>query len=403
MRVSTANTYEVTIAALQKRQQQMQNSQQQLTTGKRVAWGSDDPTAAGIGERAYAQTGRIDANQRALDASRNAMTLGESALGDGIELLQQVREALVEAGNASYSDAERAGLANKISGLRQQLLAIANRGDGANGYIFGGQGSGGAPFLDQNGGVVFKGTPGVLQTGNSDNFQLSIDGGAAFEQARSGNGTFVTGTLPNVNTGAAAGGWIDSGTVTDPAQITGGNYVIQIAGTAPSQTYTISNSDTGTSSSDVFSPGKAIQFEGMSLTIAGGPVDGDQFSVAPSTNTLKVFDVLDNAIAALNTPLRSGAQIAQANSSNLRDLDAVMGNLQNVRSQVGETMNNLDGTEQRMATQKLNSQTTQSNAEDLDMVQGISNFQNQQSGYQAALQTYAMVQRMSLFQYLSPS
>ncbi len=403
MRVSTANAFDTSISTLQNRQEAMQHSQQQLTSGKRIAVGSDDPTGAAIAERALAATSRIDANQRALDSSRNSMTLSESALGDATELVQQVRETLVAAGNASYSDAERAGLANKISGLRAQLLSIANRSDGANGYLFGGQGSGGPPFLDQVGGVHFAGTPGTLQTGNIDNFQLSVDGSTAFEQARSGNGTFVTGTLPNANTGSPNVGWIDSGTVTDPSQITGNNYTIQISGSSPSQTYTITNTDTGSSNSDVFTAGKTIKFEGMSLNIADGAADGDQYSIAPSTNTLKIFDVLDNAVAQLNTPLRSSGQIAQANSSSLRDLDAAMGNLQNVRSQLGETMNNLDGTEQRMASQKLNSQTAQSNAEDLDMVQGISTFQNQQSGYQAALQTYAMVQRMSLFQYLSPS
>jgi flagellar hook-associated protein 3 FlgL len=34
------------------------------------------------------------------------------------------------------------------------------------------------------------------------------------------------------------------------------------------------------------------------------------------------------------------------------------------------------------------------------MVQGISDFQNQQTGLQAALQSYAQVQRLSLFQYI---
>ena len=42
-----------------------------------------------------------------------------------------------------------------------------------------------------------------------------------------------------------------------------------------------------------------------------------------------------------------------------------------------------------------------SRAEDLDMIKGISDFQNQQTGYQAALQTYASVQKLSLFNYIS--
>ena len=41
-----------------------------------------------------------------------------------------------------------------------------------------------------------------------------------------------------------------------------------------------------------------------------------------------------------------------------------------------------------------------SRAEDIDMVKGIADFQNQQTGYQAALQSYAQVQKLSLFNYL---
>ncbi|MEO5844165.1 MAG: hypothetical protein ABIQ33_04935 [Caldimonas sp.] len=49
------------------------------------------------------------------------------------------------------------------------------------------------------------------------------------------------------------------------------------------------------------------------------------------------------------------------------------------------------------------SQTGRSNAEDVDMVHAISDFQNKQSGYDAALKSCAMVQRLSLFQYVNGS
>ena len=44
--------------------------------------------------------------------------------------------------------------------------------------------------------------------------------------------------------------------------------------------------------------------------------------------------------------------------------------------------------------------SVQSDAEDLDMVQAVSDFQNKQTSYQAALQSYSIVQRMSLFDYI---
>ena len=402
MRLSTANLFDASIANLQHRQQALQNQQQQLTSGKRIALASDDPTGAARAERALASIGRVDANQRALEASRNSMTLAESALGDANELLQQARETMVAAGNASYSDAERAGLANKLQGIRDQLLTIANRTDGAGGYLFSGQGSANPPFLDQAGGVAYVGVAGTIQTGNLDNFQLSIDGRSVWEQGRSGNGSFVTDANPNaIDPTQAAKGWIDGGRVIDPTQLTGQNYRIDIAGVAPAQTYTVTNTDTGAGvASGTYGSGQNISFDGISVAIAGNPADGDNFSVAPATNSLKLFDVMDRAINELKTPLRNGAQIQQSNTGRLRDLDAVMGNLQNARSQVGERLNNLDGTETRLAALKQYSSEEKSAAEDLDMVQGISDFQTQQTGYDTALKTYALVQRMSLFQYI---
>lgn len=402
MRLATANLYDASIANLQRRQEALQSQQQQLTSGKRIASASDDPTGAARAERALAAIGRVDANQRALEASRNSMTLAESALGDAGELMQQARETMVAAGNASYSDGERQGLANKLQGIRDQLLSIANRPDGAGGYLFSGQGSASPPFLDQAGGVTYVGVAGATQTGNLDNFQLSIDGRSAWEQARSGNGTFVTDANANAITGGAAQAWIDSGRVVDPTLVTGQDYRIDIAGTAPAQTYSVTNTTTGAGvASGAYRSGQAIVFDGVSVAITGVPADGDNYSVAPATNSLKLFDVLDRTISELKVPLRSNAQIAQSNSGRLRDIDAAMAGLQNMRSQTGERLNNLDGTEGRLAALKQYNTQERSAAEDIDMVQGISDFQNQQTGYDTALKTYAMVQRMSLFQYIS--
>ena len=122
MRLSTANTFDNTISTLQSRQLQLQKSQIQLASGKRISQASDDPTGAAQAERSRAEISRIDADNRALQASQNAMTLAESALGDGMDILQQIRETVVQAGDGSYTDSERKALANKIQDLRNQLL-----------------------------------------------------------------------------------------------------------------------------------------------------------------------------------------------------------------------------------------------------------------------------------------
>ena len=122
--------------------------------------------------------------------------------------------------------------------------------------------------------------------------------------------------------------------------------------------------------------------------------------LAPSSATLSVFDALDQAVTNLKTPNRTGTQIAQGNVANLSNIDAVMNQLSAARSQVGATMNRTGAVTDRLSAQKLSSQTERSNAEDLDLVDAISDFQNRQTGYDAALKAYSLVQRMSLINYI---
>jgi flagellar hook-associated protein 3 FlgL len=308
MRITAAKAYESSIQNLQKRQENLADAQDRLTSGKRVAVASDDPVAAARAERALATMMRSEANQRALEASRNAMQQAETALGDAGELLQQARELVVNAGNGSYDDNNRKTLANSLKGIRDQLLSVANRTDGAGGYVFGGQGTKAPPFIDTPGGVVYQGAAGQTEVPAGEPLPLSIDGADAWLKA------------PNPSTGAA---------------------------------------------------------------------------------DVSVFAVLDRVIGDLNATGTPGNVIKQQVSDGLRDIDAISNNLLSKRAAAGEMLNRTDSIEQRNSASKLAAQTERSNAEDLDMVQALSDFQNQQSGYDAALKTYSMVQRMSLFEYLS--
>ena len=192
MRVSTANAYDTSLEALSKRQKNLSDAQLQLTTGKRVNRASDDPAAAAQAERALSNSARAEASQRAAESSRTMMTLTESAMGEAGELLQQVREALVAGGNATNDDAGRQGFAQKIESLRDQLFSVANRSDGAAGFLFGGQGSSQPPFVDAAGGVQFRGTSGEISAAGDDPLPLSADGRSVWLAARTGNGVFET-------------------------------------------------------------------------------------------------------------------------------------------------------------------------------------------------------------------
>jgi len=397
MRITTANSFAATVDNLQQRQQDLQLAQDRLTSGKRVARASDDPAAAARVERALATQARAVADQRGLQASRSAMQQVEAALGGATEAMQQVRELLVAAGNGSYSDAERANLGARIRGLREQLLSIANRGDGSGGYLFGGQGSAQPPFVDGSSGVSYRGAGGQTEVQAGDLLPMTHDGAAAWLSARSGNGVFVTAAAA----GNGSGAWIDAGSVVDPSALTGDDYRIDFTVAAGVTTYSVLRNGAATAQLNLpYVAGQAIEFDGMAVTVQGAPANGDRFDVTPSTPQLSLFDVLDRVAGELQAGGRSSAQVAQTVSSGLRDIDASFGSLQMQRAMAGESLNRIDSVEGRLAETQLSAQTERSLAEDLDMVQALSDFQAKQSGYDAALSTYSLVQRMSLFQYL---
>ena len=217
MRVSTANRYETAVDSLQRRQQDMVEAQTQMTSGKRINRPSDDPAGAARAERAFISQQRIQSDQRSVNVSRNAMTLTESALGQAGDVMQNLRETLVGAGNGSYTPAERVTQAAQLMQYRGQLMALANQGDGNGGYLFGGQGASAMPFLDTAGGVVSATTGGQMQLSSREQMPTTADGAAIWLSARSGNGVFVSAAAAS-NTGT---GWIDAGNVSNPSALPG--------------------------------------------------------------------------------------------------------------------------------------------------------------------------------------
>ena len=397
MRVSTAFRYQSTVDNLQQRQRDLSEAQMQMTNGKRINRPSDDPSGAARAERAYISQQRIASEQRSVDASRNSLVLAESALGQAGDVMQSARETVVAAGNGSYSPRERAAQAARLQQFRDQLLALANQGNGAGGYLFGGQGATALPFLDTAAGVQPAATGGQAQLSSTEQMPVTVDGQAIWLGVASGNGVFVTGAAPG-NTGS---GWVDAGSVTNPAALTGAHYQISFAGSGASSNYTVLKDGLATAAAGLpFVPGSALSIDGMSVHIKGAPQAGDQFSIGPSAPDLDSFGALDRAIAVLKDPNANAGHIGQAVNSGLRDIDAVMGRLQAARAEAGGTLTRLDAIDNRNQDRSLWAKAVQSSAEDLDMVQAISDFQNKQTGYQAALQSYASVQRLSLFDYI---
>ena len=396
MRMGSANLFDNTLTKLTKRQADLSELQDKLSAGKRVLHASDDPAAAAQAERALTRSTRVQTEQRALGLQRNAMATAESTLGDATGALQTLRDLVISAGNATMSPANRSSIAQQITTLRDQLFDYANKQDSNGIPLFGGLGSAGAPFTDAASGVVFNGIAGQ-RASTATSIPSLMDGQAVWMDVPTGNGVFTVGP-GSTNTGTA---WTDVGQVLNPAAMTGHNYSVSFQVVAGVTTYSVTDTTTSTTiaTAQPYVDGKAINFDGLSFTAHGVPTNGDAVQIAPSTRT-DLFKILDSAISSINNPTATPYALTQATTLALAQIDAGMSRIQSARGIAGDALNRADIIDQNQQAKSQQLAADRSRAEDMDMVQGISDFQNQQTGYDAALKTYAQVQRLSLFNYL---
>ena len=85
----------------------------------------------------------------------------------------------------------------------------------------------------------------------------------------------------------------------------------------------------------------------------------------------------------------------------MSELDSGMNRVQVVRSYAGDQLNRADRLESDMKDQALTQEGARSRAEDIDMITALSDVETQKVGLQAALQSYAQMQKLSLFNYIS--
>ena len=322
--------------------------------------------------------------------------MAESTLGDAGELGQKIRDLVVSAGNGGYNPTDRATIAQQMSGLRDQLFALSNRSDTNGIPLFGGLGSAGAPFTDATTGVVFNGIAGQ-RSSTEVTLPSAMDGQSIWMNVPTGNGTFGV-SLGGANTGNA---WTDTGQVVSPAALTGHNYSVNFNVAAGVTTYDVVDTTTATtiSAAQPYVDGHVIQFDGLSFVAHGTPANGDALQVSPSTQS-NVFKVIDDAITSINNA-KGDNKLNQAVALALNQLDTSMGRIQSARGQAGDWLNRGDNIENTQKGRTIQLTAEKAGAEDLDMVKGISDFQKLQTGYQAALQSYAQVQKLSLFNYIS--
>ena len=395
-RIGTANMYESTINNLNSRNTSLVDLMEKTTSGKRVVRASDDPVAAAQAERALTRISRSENDQRVLGLQRDVMAQGESKLGTAHDALKDFRDLILQSGNGSYDQKARDALVQQLESLRNQVLSYANAKDSNGLPIFRGLGSKEDPLVNNTPGANSQLQPGQA-TGSENGLPLALDGFATWMNVPTGNGVFAVSRQSPTGSSAYA----DLGTVSDPSAITGASYTLNFTkdATTGALSYTVTSGGT-TGAAVPYTAGDSITVGGMSMKISGNLATGDSFTLGPSQRT-DLFSVLDNVIAGVKNGATDAGAMQQALGRGLNELDAGMSRVQAMRSFAGDQLNRADRLEDDMKNQADQQEAARSRAEDIDMIKALSDVDMQKVGMQAALQSYASIQKLSLFNFIN--
>lgn len=187
-RTSTATAFDRAIQSMNSQQTRLYQLQAQIATGEKAGRAADDPVATAQAASVRGEITRIDVERRMVGFARTILQQADTALGTGTDIMNMARDLALQANNATLTAEDRASIASEIRGLRDELLGVANTRDGSGAFVFGGQGTRTAPFVESAGVVGYIADPGSQQVGQDTRVSTSLDGHAAFMSVPDGAG-----------------------------------------------------------------------------------------------------------------------------------------------------------------------------------------------------------------------
>lgn len=323
--------------------QNMQKLQQQMTSGKEISKPSDDPAKVA---KAMQLTSDINTNKQYntnISNTSNWLDTTDTALGQGGDVLQKIRELLVSAGNAAYGSSERQSIKDELNQRVDELTQILNTNyDGK--YVFGGTRSTTKPVAT------------VTDTDNNNSINFNID---------TSDPKYISDSIELSKINKKMNLEISQG-VTMEYNVTAGD-VLQFK-------------NEGGTDCDLGELLKAIV----------NHLDGK-----PNTSTST-----DPSINAKYTDASTDDPTTSLTGKDLQDVTDAINNLLKVRAQVGAKQNRMESAKSKNEDETNNLTTILSKTEDIDITQKTMEYATMQTVYMASLQTSARVIQPSLLDYL---
>jgi flagellar hook-associated protein 3 FlgL len=176
--------------------------------------------------------------------------------------------------------------------------------------------------------------------------------------------------------------------------------------TPPGKNYTIRQASDGRvvegKDAQTYAEGTDITVAGIAIKISGAPEPGDEFLVN-SSEKQGITDTIYRLMDGLNNLQDNPEDAATLNNlleDTLNNLAFAQSSISQVRSEVGARLNVVENTEGLAADIELVSREVLSKLSDVDFAEAVSRLSLQSFLLEAAQQSYAKIQNLSLFNQL---
>lgn len=179
MRVASKTVYDRTIYNLSNITDELNRSNEIISSAKRINKPSDDPVGLTQALGLRASIDSIKQMQRNLDLGKSYLNSAESALSQVQELIEEVKSICVQMVNSTVGASERAAVAKNVNNIKKEIISLANT-DVNGWYIFGGYQSSIPPF--QSDGTYVSDTKEFsIKISNSTSLEVGMNGAEVFD------------------------------------------------------------------------------------------------------------------------------------------------------------------------------------------------------------------------------
>lgn len=394
MRISTITSFRQSMDAMVRQQSDFLKLGLQISSGQRVLTPSEDPQSASAAVAMEQSLALNEQFSQARVSSRNLLSQEDNVLGQVSDVLSTAKSLLVQASNGTLNDADRISVASELNGLYETLIGLANVTDGNGRYLFGGTKDKSAPFVRQDGHVVYVGDTGqpAQQVDSSRQIANGDHGEQVFMTVHGSSGYLAKANPDNQGNVTFSG----------PSMVSGTTAAFNVQFAVDGDAITYSTDEGG--SWQAYTSGMSIESNGLLINLQGTPANGDSIDIVRASDANpNIFRTIESTLAALNAPAadaQAQAQLKNLLSTSMRELDGALDNVLTTRASAGARLNELDLLDKIGSNRELNYKQTLSDLVDLDYYEAISSYVMRMVGLQAAQKSFVDLQQLSLFDYM---